>query len=246
MTRLTAIILLGWLACTGNGTPAQRTPDQPDVLAQGSADMTTKTTKPGAAPASGAVNTDAVVKKLLALGYLELFQRMDHDEADALWRDSPAALEALVTSDGQPGLARFLAAEILYLKKPGFPSAAERPALAAIYAEALAQTGRQSGTWNLAGNMWGLTYVSDDVGEAGKHLLGLGTDATAALKPLLANTEGVLYEGSEEATVGNEQLYRVKDLAAYFLGRIHQKPVTFHADWKARDREIDKLAKSLP
>lgn len=208
--------------------------------------MTTKTSKPGAGSASSGPSSDAVTKKLLELGYLELFQRMDHDEATALYRDSAATLMDIVRDSAKPGLARFLAAEALYLNQGSFPAPAERPVVAAIYAEALAQTGNKTGKWGLMGNIWGLTYVSDDVGEAGKHLLGLGTNATAALKPLLANTEGVSYEGSEEATVGNEQMYRVKDLAAYFLGRIHGKPVAFHMDFKERDREIEKLAKSLP
>ena len=243
MHRLSAIVLAGWLACTGNGSPAQRTPDRPDT--EEGSDMT-KPAKPATPAAAAGDAVDAVAKKILELGYLELFQRMDHDQADALWRDSPAELESLVKNDAKPHRARFLAAEVLYLKKPGYPAADERPALAVLYAEALGQSGKD-GTWGLMGNIWGLTHVNEDVGTAGKHLLDLGPDAAIpALKPLLTSTEVVLYEGSEEATVGNEQLYRVKDMAAYYLGRLTKKPLAFHTDWKARDREIEKLARTLP
>lgn len=231
-----AALALALLACTsGNSTP-QRTHDRPEVRDPN--DMTKPT------PPSDAVSK--LAQKLVDLGYPALFQRMDHDEADALWRSAPAELEALVRGAAQPHEARFLASEILFLEKPGYPPPDLKPVLAPLYAEALGHAGRKTGRWHLMGNPWGLTYVNDDVGTLGAHLLALGSDAIAALRPLLDNAEPVAYEGSEDATVGNEQMYRVKDLAAYYLGRLTGKPVAFHADFKARDREIDRLARSLP
>src|SRR5690349_6266495 len=152
MIRFAAIALL-W-ACTQ--APPQRTADRTDPPRDN--DMT-KPTK-GVAPD----NVSHVAQKLVELGYPALFQRMDHSEADALWRSSPNELDALVRATAQPGQARFLAAEVLFLEKPGFPPADLRPVLAPLYAEALASTGRKTGRWQLMGNPWGLTYVNQDVG----------------------------------------------------------------------------------
>lgn len=235
--RQYGLLVLAVLACTnGNSTP-QRPPDRPEVRDPN--DMTKPTT-----PSADAVSK--LAQKLVELGYPALFQRMDHAEADALWRSSPAELDALVRSTTHSHEARFLASEILFLENPGYPPADLRPVLAPLYAEALTHAGRKTGRWHLMGNPWGLTYVNGDIGTLGAHLLALGPDAIAALRPLLGNDEPVAYEGSEDATVGNEQMYRVKDLAAYYLGRLTGKTVAFHADFKARDRELDQLARSLP
>ncbi len=253
MMRSWSIALIAaWLAsatgagCTGcTGRTTRPATDRHDT--GGATDMTTP--PPPAAPDAGvtvaAADLPALAKRLEQLGYLELFQRMDTHELDAVWTTSGAALDPLVRAADQPGLARFLAAEILYARAPGYPPADARAALAEVYAAAMTQSGR-TGTWRLAGNLWGLAYVDDDVGTAGAHLLALGRDAIPALRGLLTGTDVIVYEGSEEATIGNDQAYRVKDLAAYYLGRIVGAPVTFQRDPRARDREIAKLERSLP
>lgn len=205
----------------------------------------TKPTPP-TAPDAGGGDLAAVSRKLRSLGFRELFLRMDEDQVDALWRDAPAELAALVRDPGQDLQARFLAAEILFRKQPGFPPADLRAVLAPVYAEALAQTGRQTGAWRLRANQWGLLYQGDDVGPVGRHLLVLGRDAVPALRALLDHREHVLYEGSQEATLGNSLLYRINDIAAYYLGRLVSRPVVFHRALPDRDAEIQRLVEALP
>jgi len=246
MTHHLAAALAALLACSSGTSPgAPSTPagaDRQDTTG----DTTTMTTqKPPAAP-DAAGDLAGLSRKLLELGFRDLFLRMDEDQIDALWTASAADLARLVRATGEDPQARFLAAEILFRKHPGFPGADLRPVLAPIYAEAVAQTGRTTGPWQLRGNQWGFLYQGDDVGPLGRHLLALGADAAAALRPLLDNRDHVLYEGSQEATLGNSLMYRVNDVAAYYLGRLVSRPVAFHRDLKDRDAEIQRLARSLP
>ncbi|HVV86587.1 MAG TPA: hypothetical protein VHE35_26195 [Kofleriaceae bacterium] len=198
-----------------------------------------------AAGAAAAPDVAAVRKRLLALGYRELFLRADTAEVDTLAADAPA-LEALVRAPDENAQARFLAAEILFLRAPGFPPAELKAPLAALYAQALAQTSRETGTWKLMANQWGMLYDGNDAGLVGGHLLALGAEAVPALRGLLDDREHVLYEGSRNATTGNDRMYRIKDVAAWYLGRLTGKPVPYHVDLAARDREIAKLVKALP
>jgi hypothetical protein len=74
----------------------------------------------------------------------------------------------------------------------------------------------------------------------------LGDPAVPALVRLLDNTGAPLtYAGSKEATVGNAYGYRIKDFAAYYLGRIRRIPVSFHSDVAERDQEIARLRQKL-
>jgi len=64
-------------------------------------------------------------------------------------------------------------------------------------------------------NSWALLWEVRDEGPLGIRLLMVGDDAIPALRPLLADErESMRYLGSEEATVGNELHYRIKDYAA--------------------------------
>ena len=101
-----------------------------------------------------------------------------------------------------------------------------------------------TGGW-VAGNAWGLLYDLEDVGPSGRHLLALGEAAIPALLGLIDRTEVVLYEGSEEATIGNDRAYRVKDVAAYFVARLSGRPLGFHPDPAARDRAIEVLVAAV-
>jgi hypothetical protein len=58
-------------------------------------------------------------------------------------------------------------------------------------------------------------------------------------------TSPLIYDGSKEATVGNGYHYRIKDFAAYYLGRIRRIPITFHAAPADRDHEIARLKARL-
>lgn len=200
----------------------------------------------GSGSGSAARDDAAVVRALLRLGYLELFQRADDRAIASLYPGAAVQLAAVAVDPMVDPHARFLAAEILFARQPGYPAPALRPALAEVYASALGHTyGQVSDGW-VAGNGWGMLYELDAVGPVGEHLLALGPGAIPALRPLLARTEVVLYEGSEEATVGNGRAYRIKDVAAYFIARLAGRPLAFHAGLADRDRAIAALMASLP
>lgn len=234
---------------TGGGTGSHADPAAGSAgTAAGSAMAGRGSAMAGRGSGSGGVVLDgaAVARQLLRLGYLELFQRADDRAIASLYPGAADALAALVDDPMVDPHARFLAAEILFVRQPGFPAPALRPALAEVYALALGHTyGEVRGGW-LPANAWGLAYDLGDVGAAGSHLLALGPAALPALRPLLDRTEVVLYEGSEEATVGNARGYRVKDLAAYFIARLAGRPLAFHAARADRDRAIAALIASLP
>jgi hypothetical protein len=112
--------------------------------------------------------------------------------------------------------------------------------IAEVYAHALEQ--------NLTGmaNSWGLLYELDDAGPVGIRFVMLGEAAVPALVRLLDNAGApLIYDGSKEATVGNAYHYRIKDFAAFYLGRIRRIPVTFHRELAERDQEIARLEQQL-
>ena len=109
--------------------------------------------------------------ELLELGYLELFLRLDQTALDRVWRggDGRDKLHGIVTDPQEPMAARFLAAEILFVREPGFPAGTDPAELASIYAAALAA--------NVTGmaNPWGLPGELD--GPVAQHVLALGSAA---------------------------------------------------------------------
>jgi len=130
---------------------------------------------------------------------------------------------------------RFLAAEVLFWKMPGYPPEDDRSPLAPVYAAAL-RAARM-------GNPWGLPGELD--GPSGQHVVQLGAPAVADLIPLLGDSRRVPYAGSQDATFGNSYAYRVKDFAAFFIARVRNLPYTVHEDPRARDSEIDELRMAL-
>ena len=59
---------------------------------------------------------------------------------------------------------------------------------------------------------------------------------------LLEDSNGlILYEGSQEATMGNSYQYRIKDIAAFYLSKITNIPIQFYQDFEKRDAEIERL-----
>lgn len=70
--------------------------------------------------------------------------------------------------------------------------------------------------------------------------------AVPALLPLLEDaSRPLVYMGSEQATIGNVYGFRIKDYAAFYLGKIKRIPVAFHERAEDRDREIAALARRL-
>jgi hypothetical protein len=185
------------------------------------------------------VATSALADQLLDLGYDGLFLRFDTNALDELVA-TPAqrgALEQLSLDDAAPAAARFLAAEILLHHQPDYPPEAAKAALAPVYATALASATAVNG------NSWGLPGTVD--GPVGAHLLRLGPAAVDALAPLLTDATRVFYEGSEEAEIGNEYQYRVKDVAAFLICQLLGWPYTVHTAPAQRDEEIAQVAARL-
>lgn len=187
----------------------------------------------------GDAGREALVRRLLELGYVELFHRADVSAADGL-RDEPGGrerLRALMLDEGAPGRARFLAAEVLSLGDAGDASPADAAALAPVYPAALA-----SG-WTEWGNAWGVPGEVE--GPAGRHLQALGRAAVESLSELLENDTPVRYSGSQVATLGNRFGFRVKDLALYFIRRIRGEPLDVRQDPAERDGQISSLRAAL-
>jgi hypothetical protein len=187
--------------------------------------------------------TRDLARKLTSRAYGEFFVLPDHAQTiDRIWADAAnrPVLEALVADAAQPLAARFLAAEVLFARDFAFTARVSATLVADIYAGALEH--------NLTGmaNSWGLLYEHDDAGPVGIRFVMLGEAAVPALLRLLGNASApLIYDGSKEATVGNAYHYRVKDFAAFYLGRIRRIPVAFHREPAERDQEIARLAQQV-
>jgi hypothetical protein len=171
--------------------------------------------------------------RLKALGYARLFLSLDDSELNKLWQEPRAAeaLAALISDSSADKGARFLAAEILFRRQPGFPTPSGTAMLAPIYAAALRHAE--------LGNPWGMPGELD--GPAGQHLVAIGRAVAVALVPLLDDARAVFYGGSEEATIGNSYRYRVKDFAAFFIHCISGVPYVVRRKPAERDGEIEQL-----
>jgi hypothetical protein len=180
-----------------------------------------------------------LVRRLTDLGYLELFQRFGEEAVDAVWATpgAPAELRRLALDPAAPMPARFLAAEVLFARQPGYPPETAKGDLAPVYAAALDE--------NLPrmANPWGLPGQLD--GPVGQHAVALGEPAAAALAGLLGDDRPIHYSGSEEATFGNSYRYRVKDIAAFLIASIRSLPFAVDRDPGVRDAEIERLRRSL-
>lgn len=178
-------------------------------------------------------------RRLLQLGYTQLFERLDDDELRALWAEAgvPSELRALALDQRADLEARFLAAEIVLSRGPDMFSADERSELGSLYAQAL-----RSQLPGVA-NEWAFPFGS--LGLAGEHVVGLGTAAVPALATLLDDTTPLRYEGSKDAMVAESYRYRVKDLAAQLVAAILGLPYPRNPEPPARDAVIVDLAGRL-
>ncbi len=184
-------------------------------------------------------DTSSLADRLMAIGYIGLFQGPDEEALRTLWNE-PGVPEALATLAGDPEaptLARFLAAEILFDKQEKYPPEEQKKQLASVYATALAQN------FTEAANTWGLPGILG--GLAGEHFEALGGAAIPELASLLDDDRRVYYEGSQEATLGSSYGYRVKDLAAFYISKIRNIPFELDEDPIKRDKEIEKLKSAL-
>ena len=182
-----------------------------------------------------------------------MFMYMDQSYADTFWNRglNRSALYEIVVQPHYDDYARVLASEILFYKLKDYPPRGFEDTIGYIYARALYITGDTVHRYRLLGNQWGLMYYDDDnvpdYGILGAHLLVAGKKAVPYLQELLNDNSVLVYEGSKEATVGNALHCRVKDAAAFYIGKIMNIPVDFHDDISEadKDKEIEKLKKAL-
>ena len=152
-------------------------------------------------------------------------------------------------SETYPDLTRVLAAEVLRAKDAQDGSPAE------LYVRALALTGlAEDRAPDFMGNAWGFMYDADrrggdTYGSLGPRLIDAGDAAVPALARLLDDSRRMLYVGSQDATLGNSLGYRVKDAAAYYIGKIRGVDVPFHDSPQERDEKStgsEPLSRSRP
>lgn len=187
--------------------------------------------------------TDPLAAKLATDAYGDLWNYMVRDRViDAIWSepDSLSRLEAVAADEQAPLKARFVACEVMFEREDTGIDVVGQARVAGIYA-----AGLQANVTGMA-NPWGMPFEGYDYGPAGARLVGMGQLAVAALLPLLDDGRpGPVYEGSEEATVGNARGYRIKDFAAFYLSRITKTPMAWHPDPAERDVEIARLEQAL-
>lgn len=187
--------------------------------------------------------TAAFARKLTDREFGEFFIYPMHDETiDRIWRDpeNRELLDDVLNDTTISNEAKFLAAEVFFKKDILFMQRHAPEKVAAIYADGLSnnRTGMA--------NSWGLLYERQDEGTAGTAFLTIGEKAIPPLAELLDDERTHLkYQGSIEATIGNQYGYRVKDFAAYYIGRILGKPLTYYPDISDRDAQIERLKKEL-
>lgn len=186
--------------------------------------------------------TPSLAEKLAGDAFGPLFRWPAHDQTiAAIWAEGAPALEAVLDDPAAPPRAKFVAAEVMFARDFTFVGRHDRTALAQVYAAAL------RGNFTGHANAWGLLWANDDVGTVGGRFKMIGDASIPVLRALLDDATVVdWYVGSEEATVGNGARYRIKDFAAFYLGRMRGKPVPFHDQPADRDAEIDRLRASLP
>lgn len=191
------------------------------------------------------------IEQLVAIitteGYNGLFLLGEKSKVDSICQipQIEKKLEAIYLDCNHPSEVRFLAAEIILSKFNKYPIKKYNTILSNLYGTALTNTGDKTGNFRLSANLWGYLYEMDDVGVLGNHFIQLGDEAVPELYKLLDNEEQVLYDGSRDATIGNEYQYRIKDFAAFYISKIKNIPVKFYQDFDERDKEIERLKKLL-
>jgi hypothetical protein len=187
--------------------------------------------------------TASFARKLVAHEFGEFFIYPMHDQTiENIWSDSSnhKLLDNILDDATVSDEAKFLACEVFFKKDILFMQRHAPEKVAEIYAHALSN--------DLTGmaNSWGLLYERQDEGTVGIAFLTIGEKAIPALSKLLDDERTHLnYEGSKEATLGNGYGYRVKDFAAYYIGRILGNPLKYYPSPADRDEQIDTLKKEL-
>ena len=192
------------------------------------------------------MNIKALEEKLNDIGYSNLFLS-DNQQLDRIWQngENKLKLKQIINADSSTLTAIFLANEVL--RNYNIESEKKNSSkLAEAYVFALKHTNiEKDSQLGLNANLWGLLYEENDVGHLGEMLISFGVVAVLFLSMLLNDNGSVLYEGGQEAMIGNAYQYRIKDFAAFYISRIKNTPIEFYQDIEERDREIERFKKSL-
>ena len=151
---------------------------------------------------------------------------------DDLWEKlgQKKLVEIVIDKDRSP-MERFMANEILFYKEKTFEQ--DPKIIAEIYPKIIAIE-------QIPPNVWGLPpYLS----STARRLIATGELAVDHLLKLIKNKTTLLYEGSEEATMGDIKNYRVCDLVAFFISKIIDFPIKIDQnliDLRSSDRKVDE------
>jgi hypothetical protein len=189
------------------------------------------------------LDSNDLAEKLVNGFYGDFFNYLVRDDIiENIWNapNSLQKLEHLIKDVNAPMKARFLACEVLFEKHFIFVPDVGSETVAEIYAQALLNN------YTGMANSWGFLYEHNDEGPVGIRFIMIGKEAVPVLVKLLDNNDqSMLYDGSEEATLGNSYQFRIKDYAAFYISKIKRIPVQYHQDFKERDAEIEKLKFTL-
>ncbi len=190
------------------------------------------------------MNSKPLEEKLIEIGYLGLFLHGSRSLVDSIWQNGNIRpkIERIIESASSSLHGKFLAAEVLSHFEVELDTQSYG-VLAEAYAYALERTSAdRENRVQLNGNLWGLLYEENDTGYLGKQFIKFGNAAIPPLTKLLDDNAGrILYEGSQEATLGNAYQYRIKDFAAFYISKIKKIPIKFYQDFEKRDKEIERL-----
>ncbi|GAA4160168.1 hypothetical protein GCM10022217_23830 [Chryseobacterium ginsenosidimutans] len=194
---------------------------------------------------------DKIANQITETNYDRLFFSGNYNLIDSLWKngENKNVLTEIAESEKYDNHTRLLVSEILFNKEKEYFRTKVFDSLASVYAKAMIFA-TDEGNTRLSGNLWGFMYYSDqnnisDYGILGERLIILGNKVLPYLEKLLDNEDIILYEGSQDATLGNSLKYRVKDTAAYYIGKILKIQVNFFENFERRDAEIERLKSVL-
>ena len=187
--------------------------------------------------------TASFARKLVARQFGDFFIYPTHDQTiEKIWsnRRNHRLLDNILDDPSVSDEAKFLACEVFFKKDILFMQRHSPDKVAQIYAKAL------SNDFTGMANSWGLLYEHEDEGTVGIAFLTIGRKAIPTLSKLLDDDRiAAKYQGSGEATLGNGYRFRIKDFAAYYIGRILGNPLKYYPDVTDRDGQINNLHEML-
>ena len=176
-----------------------------------------------------------IIEELSKQHYNELF--LYNNEQKFIGEEYQTLLEEIFMDAEYSQEVRFLASELILQKRENYITPKNAIVLSGIYVKALQNTE----DYELSGNLWGFLDVYEDFGVLGNRIMEIGTPIIIPLSELLENDVIVSYEGSRNATTMNAKFIRVKDIAAFYISKITEIPITFYQDLEKRDVEIERF-----